>query len=185
MKMQTSDDSSVIMMCPNCGAPMKLGAGKDFLACEYCGTTHFPDPNPDGVRVLGVPSEEQCPRCSVALIEASVTAERVLYCQKCHGLLIDMDVFLAVIEELRSHQSSSEYAGKQPEWDDLNQRTKCPKCGVQMDTHPYGGPGNVILDTCEHCSLNWLDYGELQRIVRAPDARYVIAIDEDERLNAQ
>jgi Zn-finger nucleic acid-binding protein len=52
-----------------------------------------------------------------------------------------------------------------------------------MDTHPYGGPGNVIMDTCEHCSLNWLDYGELQRIVRAPDERYVIQIDEDEKLN--
>jgi Zn-finger nucleic acid-binding protein len=54
-----------------------------------------------------------------------------------------------------------------------------------MDTHPYGGPGNVIIDTCENCSLNWLDYGELQHIVRAPDERYVIAIDEDERLKAQ
>jgi Zn-finger nucleic acid-binding protein len=41
----------------------------------------------------------------------------------------------------------------------------------------------MIIDTCEHCSLNWLDYGELQRIVRAPDERYVIQIDEDERLN--
>ena len=47
------------------------------------------------------------------------------------------------------------------------------------------GPGNVIIDTCESCSLNWLDYGELQRIVRAPDARYEMAIDEDERLKAQ
>ena len=35
------------MMCPGCGAPMSLDAGKDFLACRYCGTTHFPDPNPD------------------------------------------------------------------------------------------------------------------------------------------
>ena len=49
----------------------------------------------------------------------------------------------------------------------------------------YGGPGNVIIDTCEHCSLNWLDYGELQRIVRAPDERYVIQIDEDEKLNLE
>jgi len=48
---------------------MKLDAGKDFLACQYCGTTHFPDPNPDGVRVLDEPSEQQCPRCSVALVQ--------------------------------------------------------------------------------------------------------------------
>ena len=54
-----------------------------------------------------------------------------------------------------------------------------------MDTHPYAGPCNVIIDTSENCELNWLDYGELQRIVRAPDGKYVMAIDEDERLKDQ
>ena len=75
------------MMCPGCGAPMSLDAGKDFLACEYCGTTHFPDPNPDGVRVLDEPSDEQCPRCSVALVasrrspaSASSTASAATAC---------------------------------------------------------------------------------------------------------
>jgi Zn-finger nucleic acid-binding protein len=164
---------------------MKLGAGKDFLACEYCGTMHFPDPNPDGVRVLDEPADARCPRCDVALVHASVGGERVLYCQKCHGLLISMGAFPVVIEQLRSARPSSEYTGQQPEWGDLQRRTLCPQCGRQMDTHPYGGPGNVILDTCESCEVNWLDYGELQRIVRAPDERYVIAIDEDERLEAE
>jgi Zn-finger nucleic acid-binding protein len=42
-----------------------------------------------------------------------------------------------------------------------------------MDTHLYGGGGNVIIDDCENCDLNWLDYGELDRIVRAPDREYV------------
>ena len=28
------------------------------------------------------------------------------------------------------------------------------------------------MDDCEKCSLNWLDYGELERIVRAPDRQY-------------
>jgi len=41
-----------------------------------------------------------------------------------------------------------------------------------MDTHLYGGPGNVIIDTCESCALMWLDYGELERMVRAPDWQY-------------
>jgi Zn-finger nucleic acid-binding protein len=40
-----------------------------------------------------------------------------------------------------------------------------------MEHHPYGGGGNVFLDTCESCSVNWLDRGELQRIVAAPDPR--------------
>jgi Zn-finger nucleic acid-binding protein len=41
-----------------------------------------------------------------------------------------------------------------------------------MDTHLYGGGGNVVIDDCERCGLNWLDHGELDRIVRAPDREY-------------
>ena len=41
-----------------------------------------------------------------------------------------------------------------------------------MDTHPYGGGGSVIIDDCENCALDWLDYAELDRIVRAPDREY-------------
>ena len=169
------------MTCPGCGAPMRLQADKDYLVCDYCGTMHFPDPNPDGVRVLGEPSEALCPRCSVALVHASVSGERILYCNQCHGMLIGMEIFLAVTDELRSHVSSTEYGARQPDWEDLHRRSLCPQCKQEMDTHPYCGPGNVIIDSCENCSVNWLDAGELQRIVRAPDRNYAIAIDEDER----
>jgi Zn-finger nucleic acid-binding protein len=41
-----------------------------------------------------------------------------------------------------------------------------------MDTHYYGGPGNVVIDDCSRCFLNWLDHGELMRIVEAPDRTY-------------
>ena len=34
-----------------------------------------------------------------------------------------------------------------------------------MSTHPYYGPGNVIIDSCETCNLVWLDFGELKRAV--------------------
>jgi len=38
-----------------------------------------------------------------------------------------------------------------------------------MLAHVYGGPGNIVIDTCERCQLNWLDPGELRRIALAPD----------------
>jgi Zn-finger nucleic acid-binding protein len=38
-----------------------------------------------------------------------------------------------------------------------------------MEAHFYAGPGNVVLDSCDFCNLNWLDHGELMRIARAPD----------------
>lgn len=169
------------MNCPSCGAPMRLEAGQDHLQCDYCGALHFPDPNPDGVRDLGVEAGANCPRCSTALTHATAAGERILYCAHCHGMFINMEVFLAVIEDMRSRQPSSEYAGQQPDWRALDRHTNCPLCGKEMDTHPYAGPGNVIIDTCENCESNWLDYGELQRIVRAPDRQYVTLIDEDER----
>ena len=37
-----------------------------------------------------------------------------------------------------------------------------------MQTHPYYGPGNIVIDTCEHCNTIWLDYGELAAAVNAP-----------------
>ncbi len=169
------------MNCPDCGAPMRLKADQAYLVCDYCGTTHVPDANPDGVRVLGEPSQEQCPRCSVALVNAAIADQRILYCSQCRGMLIDMDIFPVIVEELRSKQEVSQYAGRQPEWEDLDHHALCPHCRREMDTHPYGGPGNVIMDTCENCSVNWLDYGELQRIVHAPDPHYVITLDEDAR----
>jgi Zn-finger nucleic acid-binding protein len=38
-----------------------------------------------------------------------------------------------------------------------------------MDTHYYAGGGNVVIDDCSRCELNWLDAGELMAIARAPD----------------
>jgi Zn-finger nucleic acid-binding protein len=169
------------MTCPGCGAAMHVATGKDFLICDYCGATHFPEANPDGVRVLGEVTESPCPRCEIPLVTAKLAGADVIFCNHCSGLLIAMDDFMPVVEELRSCHETSAYAGKQPDWGDLDRSTKCPKCGRTMDTHPYCGPGNVIIDTCEDCSVNWLDYGELQRVVRAPDKHYAIGLDEEER----
>ncbi len=82
-----------------------------------------------------------------------------------------MGVFPAVIQDLKSRRSATAYDARPFDPRDLGRRILCPKCSRQMDTHLYGG-GNVIIDDCENCGLNWLDYGELDRIVRAPDQEY-------------
>jgi Zn-finger nucleic acid-binding protein len=157
------------MNCPNCGAAMRLKEDADYLLCDYCETPHFPDPNSDGVRVLGVAAEISCPICAILLTHASVAKERIFYCERCRGMLISMGVFTEIVEDLRSRREISVDAARPPDWKDLDRRIHCPKCSATMDTHPYCGPGNIIIDCCEHCGQNWLDYGELDRIVRAPD----------------
>ncbi len=151
---------------------MRLAADKDCLFCDFCGNIHVPDVNADGIRVLEEPADMACPVCAIPLIQAAVAGQRILYCKRCHGLLISMGVFMAIIHDLRSRHQTAADSARPPDWKDLNRRIKCPKCHQTMDTHPYGGGGNVIIDDCETCSLNWLDYSELDRIVRAPDHEY-------------
>ena len=148
---------------------MRLKDEADYLICDYCETPHFPDPNADGVRVLGVAAEIFCPVCRVALIHASVARERIFYCERCRGMLIGMGVFSEIVQDLRSRREVSADAAHAPDWKDLERRIQCPKCSRATDTHPNCGPGNIIIDTCEGCAVNWLDYGELDRVVRAPD----------------
>jgi Zn-finger nucleic acid-binding protein len=52
--------------------------------------------------------------------------------------------------------------------DELRRQLACPLCGRPMLAHPYLGPGNIVIDTCDTCNVIWLDYGELDRAVNAP-----------------
>ncbi|MFC2031008.1 zf-TFIIB domain-containing protein [Chloroflexota bacterium] len=50
----------------------------------------------------------------------------------------------------------------------MARKLPCPRCGIVMDTHPYYGPGNIVIDNCGRCNLIWLDSGELGTITNAP-----------------
>ena len=151
---------------------MRLEPDKECLVCDYCSTVHFPEANADGVRALEEPSPLRCPICAVPLVHASVAHQRMLYCGQCLGMLVGMDNFVAMVHNVRARHEVSGEPAHQPDWTEMDRQIKCPQCGEQMDTHPYGGGGNVIIEDCERCSLNWLDYGELERIVQAPDREY-------------
>ncbi|MFN7996176.1 MAG: zf-TFIIB domain-containing protein [Bryobacteraceae bacterium] len=157
------------MNCPSCGAPLHLDPDKDYCQCDYCRSFYFPDQNEEGVRVFGEAAEQSCPVCAVPLVHATINGVRLLYCAGCRGMLISMEIFADMIDELRAQLGVLPKTGTPPDPRDLNRRISCPHCHLQMDTHPYAGPGNVIIDSCSPCTLNWLDHGELMRIVHAPD----------------
>ena len=87
-------------------------------------------------------------------------------------MLISIGAFVAAIADLRALRQGTAPAGRPPDPRSLDRHINCPQCGGLMETHPYLGPGNVIIDTCEYCELHWLDHNELERIVRAPDHYY-------------
>lgn len=157
------------MNCPSCGAPMRLEEDKDYFRCDYCKNVYFPDPNEDGIRVLGEPALQNCPVCAVPLVHAAAGGMRLLYCERCRGMLLPMSGFMALIENFRAQLGAPSIAQGPTDRAALNRQLTCPQCHRRMDTHPYAGPGNIIIDSCSKCYLDWLDYGELMRVARAPD----------------
>jgi Zn-finger nucleic acid-binding protein len=148
---------------------MRLKADEDSYKCDYCHSVYLPDKDDDGVRVLGDPTGEPCPICTVPLVNAAIAKIRILYCPQCHGMLIPMAALQGLIDELQAVQSGGALPQPPADAHDLDRKINCPQCHRRMDTHLYAGPGNVVVDSCEDCSLIWLDRGELMHIVRAPD----------------
>jgi Zn-finger nucleic acid-binding protein len=157
------------MDCPNCGAAMQLDKGMDSWSCIYCKTVYHSEANDEGVHVLSGASGFTCPLCSVPLAQAAMDAHKLLYCTRCRGILIAVPVFVSLLDQLRAKQAGAWTIPRPAEPSELRRQINCPQCGRQMDTHFYGGPGNVVIDDCAACELNWLDKGELTRIVRAPE----------------
>ena len=156
--------------CPACGAPLTLRPDTEGYQCSFCHHVFFPEHEDDGVEVSSDTSEPclNCPVCFQPLVKASVAKTAVLYCTQCHGLLMAMELVSDLVEDLRGSLDRS--AVQTPaDHDDLKRTIQCPKCNLRMDAHRYAGPGNVVVDTCDNCSLIWLDRGEITRIAHAPD----------------
>jgi Zn-finger nucleic acid-binding protein len=156
------------MNCQNCGAPMTLLLEKRQFVCEYCRTIFFPEKNADGIQVIDHATEYQCPICKVNLNDAYIDDIPLFFCQRCQGLLIDQYVFRIAVDYLRSHSNQPPIEPPAFDAKELKRSLICPRCGLKMTTHPYGGPGNLVIDNCPVCHLVWMDYGEIKRVIRTP-----------------
>jgi Zn-finger nucleic acid-binding protein len=145
---------------------MKLKSDMQSFKCEYCLSVYFPEKNDDGVRVLEEPSGHDCPVCTVPMVHAFLGRDPIIYCTKCNGMMLAMAMLESMIDEERSAHGVAA-APPPPDKEDLRRKINCPQCHRPMDAHFYGGPGNVVIDSCEDCCLLWLDRGELMRIAHA------------------
>jgi Zn-finger nucleic acid-binding protein len=145
---------------------MQADRNTGVLACSHCGSSE----QLSGIAALieiGEVTDRHCPGCQTALASGKLDGRPLSFCQRCEGLLIEMENFVAMIDAARAHEEPS--ATIPPRRQAPGDRTiTCPACRRPMLSHFYGGPGNLVIDTCERCLLNWLDPGELRRIARAP-----------------
>ena len=156
------------MNCANCGAPMKLAPDRHSYHCEYCKSIYFPEETPDGIRFLEEASEVTCPVCKIPLLHAWIDETAALSCTRCRGILLEQNAFMTTLRYLRARSTQPAVQPGPMRTEELERDIGCPYCRKEMDTHPYGGPGNIVVDNCAHCNVIWLDSGEASRVVRAP-----------------
>jgi Zn-finger nucleic acid-binding protein len=157
------------MNCQNCGAPMRFDQEKIYFKCDYCTSIYFPEESRDGIRISDEESQLSCPICNLPLVLAFAEKIRVFYCNKCRGTLINQYQFLEVIQYIRSRAKEPPSIPPPLRREELARKILCPQCRRKMDTHPYGGAGNIVIDNCPNCRLNWLDHNELYRVTHSPD----------------
>jgi Zn-finger nucleic acid-binding protein len=155
------------MTCENCGAPVHLSRDQLVIICDYCGNQTAPPADDDGVRVLvAVATSHHCPTCEAPLSDASLESQELLYCTRCHGMLIDMQQFPPLVEDLREHGYRFR-SSQAPRAVDTARVLHCPLCKREMDRRPFRGGAAMDLITCGQCLMLWLDRGNLGKIVAA------------------
>jgi Zn-finger nucleic acid-binding protein len=110
------------------------------------------------------------------LVSARIEEETVYYCGACHGFLTATETFRALVAKRRCQHAPGDQATEPFDPAELDYYVNCPNCNQRMDTHPYFGGGNVVVDTCEPCGLIWLDMDKLAVI-----ERYVPHVHQIER----
>lgn len=149
---------------------MELFPTRGYFFCRYCSSFHFPETTTsDGVRVLAEAKELACPACRRTLSTALLDeAHPVHYCTNCRGVLLARRAFADVVRVRRAWATGTPARPIPPEPAEFERRIACPMCTRELETHPYYGPGNVVIDSCSECHVIWLDFGELKQIVDAP-----------------
>ncbi len=147
---------------------MRPDRDRSIFICDYCGSQAIPPVGDDGVQILG-PVNLKCPICRTELADAVLDSYNLLYCEHCRGMAIAMDDLQPIVSSIRSQRDTpAAFLAPRPEAD-AARALICPKCGGSMDAHPYGGGGNVNVDSCEACGTIWLDGAELRKIASAAD----------------
>jgi Zn-finger nucleic acid-binding protein len=149
---------------------MVLYRKQDYFHCEHCNSFHFPSASRDGIRLLGEsPEGTLCPNCATPLHIATLDdTYRGYQCKNCQGLMLTRGSFRMAVETRRARAKTPPDPPKPLNREELNRKLDCPICHQQMATHPYLGPGTIVIDTCDRCNIIWLDYGELAHVVNAP-----------------
>ena len=160
------------MICKKCEVGLKQLKNSDVKFCPNCDSVDVPVDKQEQIQASGPETDFRCPKCpDINLQIGDLFGTQVCFCDECYGFVIDRTSLGQLIEGLRASYEGPDDAPIQIDPAELHEICNCPACLERMETFNYYGPGNVILDSCEHCQLTWFNQGELGKIIRAPGVR--------------
>jgi Zn-finger nucleic acid-binding protein len=112
-----------------------------------------------------------CPRCGTGLVESVLEGQASQACPQCRGVMLSNDSFGSIVRQRRADYRGADLFPQPMNPDQVSDTVDCPVCSQTMEIHPYYGPGNQMIDSCNRCGLVWIDSGELTAIERAPGLR--------------
>ena len=157
-----------------CGNDLIVPLGYSHARCEACLNYWFPtsiEQSEDGIVPQSRKTPFSCPRCVVDLEVGKIANAEVCFCPTCRGFVIDNATLGVLIRARRHSFTGRDDVPMPPRPSEIDVQGMCPACFSTLDAHHYGGPGNIVIDSCIHCKLAWLDHGELAKIIRAPGVR--------------
>ncbi len=162
------------MKCKSCGGPVRVNDHAGYELCQHCGTRNRWESieySLEGLQVLDLPLETNCPRCHEQISAAMIDKLPAKHCTGCEGTLISTEDFGFLIRSRRASYKGPEEKPIPLNPQELSERCDCPDCQQTMECHPYYGPGNVVVDSCAGCGWIWLDGAEFNRLVSSPGLR--------------
>ncbi|KAA1260846.1 hypothetical protein LF1_33880 [Rubripirellula obstinata] len=124
-----------------------------------------------GGKLSGKPCGVDCPTCRKELQIGRIAGCQFAGCETCGGILIQQHVFATLIQHLRAKHTGASEIPKPMDARQLDVTRSCPACLAKMETYPYQGAGNSVIDACRECRLIWFESGELDCLVKAPGRR--------------
>ena len=157
-----------------CGMPLTIPRGFDHSKCDSCGDFWFPtsiEKSQDAIVPQNKTTPFSCPRCQVDLEVGKIGKTELCFCPSCRGFVIDSVSLGHLIMHRRAEYRGADDQPIPADYRQLDVPGTCPACFAKLSAHHYGGPGNVVIDSCIHCKLAWMDHGELAKIVRGSGER--------------
>lgn len=168
---------SVVLACPNCGAPLPPAAAREAVTCAFCHVTSVAAPRaPAGRSASGqalatspaASTNLVCPRCSVPLFEGRAKDVVLEGCGQCGGIWLDNQSAqraMASPESADVTALADRAGGRAHGPTSTRAIANCPVCRAGLPRVQFANAG-VELDVCaEHGT--WFDRYELGLVLGA------------------